>query len=63
MTMRMYAKRKGWPADKISVELTQAKKYVTDCEACEDEPVKMDVIDRTITLGYDLDEDQRQTLM
>ncbi len=63
MTMRMYAQRKGWPADKIFVELTHAKKYVTDCEACEDEPVKMDVIDRTITLGDDLDEDQRQRLM
>ena len=63
MTMRMYAQRKGWPADQIRVDLTHAKAYVTDCETCEEKPVKMDVIDRTITLGDNLDEEQRQRLM
>lgn len=63
MTMRMYAQRKGWPAENIRVDLTHAKKYVSDCEDCEDKPVKMDVIDRIITLGDDLDEEQRARMM
>ena len=63
MTMRMYAQRKGWPADHIRVDLTHAKKYLSDCEDCEDKPVKMDVIDRTITLGDDLTEEQRTRMM
>ena len=63
MTMRMYAKRKGWPADHIRVDLTHAKKYLDDCQGCEDNPVKIDLIERTIALGDDLSEEQRSRLM
>ncbi len=63
MTMRMYAQRKGWPADRIRVELTHAKQYVDDCEGCEEKPVKMDVIERVITLGDDLTQDQRARML
>lgn len=63
MTMRMYAKRKNWPMQNIRIDLSHAKKHVEDCEACEDNPVKMDVIDRTITFGGSLDDEQRKRLM
>ncbi len=63
MTMRMYAQRKGWPADGIRVELSHAKQYVDDCEGCDDKPVKMDVIERVITLGDDLTQDQRGRML
>ncbi|MGE3245927.1 MAG: alpha/beta fold hydrolase [Beijerinckiaceae bacterium] len=63
MTMRMYADRKGWPADHIRVDLTHAKKYVSDCEGCETEPAKMDVIERNITIGDALTGEQKQRLM
>lgn len=63
MTMRMYAERKGWPADRIRVELSHAKRYIEDCESCEDKPVKIDVIERIITLGDDLSEDQRARML
>jgi len=63
MTMRMYAQRKGWPAEHIRVDLTHAKKYLDDCQGCEDNPVKIDLIERTIALGDDLNEEQRARLM
>ena len=63
MTMRMYARRKGWPADHIRVDLSHAKQYVSDCETCEGKPVKLDVITRIITLNDELDTEQRARLM
>lgn len=63
MTMRMYAQRKGWPADKIAVELTHSKRYFDDCEDCAEKPVKLDVIERIISLGDDLNEEQRARML
>lgn len=62
MTIRMYANRKGWPLDSVSVHLTHAKDYADDCENCEDGR-KVDIFDRDITIHGDLDQDQRARLL
>lgn len=62
MTIRMYANRKDWPLESVSVRLTHEKDYAEDCEHCE-ENRKVDVFDRTITLKGDLTEDQRARLL
>jgi putative redox protein len=54
MTLRVYAKRKGWPVGAIHVEVTH------DRTAGETPP---DRFTRAITLGGDLDAEQRQRLM
>ena len=62
MTLRMYADRKGWPLDRVSVSITHGKDYVDDCLHCE-EGRKIDVFDRAITIEGDLDADQRARMM
>lgn len=63
MTVRMYANRKGWPLDQVSVHLQHDKVHARDCADCETRDGKVDRIDRRITLTGDLDADQRARLM
>ncbi len=62
MTLRMYAGRKKWPLDQVSVSLSHAKEHADDCVDC-DPKSRIDVFDRTITILGDLDETQRQRLL
>ncbi|MEH6490040.1 bifunctional alpha/beta hydrolase/OsmC family protein [Hyphomonas oceanitis] len=62
MTLRMYADRKGWPLDRVSVSITRTRDYPDDCEHCE-EGRKIDVFHRAITIEGDLDADQRARMM
>ncbi|MCF6272497.1 MAG: bifunctional alpha/beta hydrolase/OsmC family protein [Rhodobacteraceae bacterium] len=63
MTIRMYARRKKWPLEHVSVDITHDKIHVTDCQHCETVNGKIDQFKRVITLEGDLDADQRQRLM
>ena len=63
MTVRMYARRKKWPLDRVSVHLTHAKVHAEDCADCETRDGKIDEIDRRISFAGDLDDAQRQRLM
>lgn len=63
MTVRMYAKRKGWPLEQVRVTLRHSRIHAKDCEACETTKGMIDQIDREIELIGDLDDDQRQRLM
>ena len=62
MTLRMYAERKGWPLERVSVSITHSKDYVDDCLHCE-EGRKIDVFDRAITIEGNLNADQRARMM
>jgi len=61
MTIRMYARRKGWPLTGIRVDVTHDKVHAQDAEARGDE--KIDTFRREITLMGDLDADQRARLL
>ena len=63
MTLRMYADKKGWPLEGVSVELRHWRVHAKDCEDCEDATGMIDRIDRTITLTGALDEEQRAALL
>ena len=63
MTLRMYAERKQWPLDKVSVSLRHSRIHARDCVDCETESGQLDRIDRSIELTGDLDDDQRQRLL
>lgn len=63
ITLRMFADRHGWPLDQISVRLAHGKEYATDCADCDSKGGKIDVIDRTIDMTGQLDDDQRQKLL
>jgi len=59
MTIRMYARRKGWPLTGVSVDITHAKEHGADAENPGE---KVDHFERVITLSGDLDQDQRERL-
>ena len=63
MTIRMYARRKKWPLDHVSVDITHDKIHAADCDHCDGGDHKIDQFRRIITLEGDLDEDQRARLM
>ncbi|MEM8536807.1 MAG: bifunctional alpha/beta hydrolase/OsmC family protein [Pseudomonadota bacterium] len=60
MTIRMYARRKGWPLTGVSVDITHAKEHAADAGSPGE---KVDHFERIITLTGDLDADQRARLL
>lgn len=63
MTIRMYADRKGWPLDSVTVRLQHHKIYAHDCRDCETQKGKLDEITRDIELHGNLDTAQRERLL
>lgn len=63
MTVRMYARRKGWPLTHVSVDVIHDKIHATDCAHCETEVGKIDQFRRIVRLEGDLDDAQRARLM
>lgn len=63
MTVRMYATRKKWPLDNVSITLRHAREHLTDCEDCAEKPIQLDVIERDIKIEGDLTAEQRQRLL
>lgn len=61
MTIRMYARRKGWPLDHVWVDVTHDKVHARDAEAPSGQ--KVDTFSRSIHLIGALDDDQRQRLL
>ena len=63
MTLRMYASRKQWPLESVTVTLRHSRIHARDCADCETESGQLDRIDRVITLAGALDADQRRRLL
>ncbi len=63
MTMRMYANRKKWPVEHVSVELSHGREHGDDCAACDEQHPQIDVITRTITIEGDLTPEQKDRMM
>ena len=63
MTIAMYARRKKWPLERVTVRLRHSRIHAEDCAACETQNAQLTVIDREIALEGSLDEDQRARLL
>lgn len=63
MTIRMYADRRGWPLDAVTVRLRHSRDHQKDCEGCDMESVGIDQLARSIDLSGDLTEEQRAGLL
>ena len=63
MTVLLYARRKRWPLEGVEVRLSHRRDYARDCEECAEKPVQIDVIERRLTFGGDLDDTQRARLL
>lgn len=59
MTLRMYADRKKWPLERVSVKLRTSHSHEKDCESCEVEDVDIGRVERQLTLDGPLTDEQR----
>ena len=63
MTMRMYARRKGWDLGTTQVTLRHERVHAKDCEECEGSSGQVDRIHREIVLDEGLSDEQRSALL
>ena len=63
MTVRMYARHKKLPLEKVSVKLSHSRIHAQDCEHCETKDGKIDRIDSELVLEGDLTTEQRQRML
>ena len=63
MTVGMYARRKQWPLERVTVRLRHSRVHAKDCVACETEDAMLTLIDRDIQFEGPLNHDQRTRLL
>ena len=64
MTLLLYARRKEWPVEDISVQLTHDRVHADDSNAAVDgEATRVEVIERQISIRGALDAEQTQRLL
>ena len=63
MTLRIYARRKGWPLNDVEVRLRHDRIHARDCADCETKEGRLDRVQREILLLGPLDESQRARLL
>lgn len=63
MTVGLYARRKGWPLEDITVSLRHSRIHAKDCEECLTKGGMLDRIEVDISLTGSLTAEQRSKLM
>jgi len=63
MTVSLYARRRQWPLEAVTVKLRHSKVHAADCEECETKTTLLDRIERDIELQGNLSEEQRARLL
>jgi uncharacterized OsmC-like protein len=63
MTVGLYARRKQWPLENITVSLWHSRIHAKDCEECETKEGMLDQINTEIELTGSLSSEQRAKLM
>src|SRR5712692_8776003 len=48
MTISLYARRKAWPLERVTVRLRHSREYASDCADCETKQGLLDRIERDI---------------
>ena len=62
MTVTLYARRKQWPVESVSVRLRQNRIHAKDCAECKDKEGFIHSIERSVTVTGPLSEEQRTRL-
>ena len=63
MTVMLYARRKDWPVERVTVRLRQKRIHGKDCAECEDKPEGfVHRIERSVTVEGNLSEEQQARL-
>jgi putative redox protein len=62
ITVRLYARRKGWPLDGVEVRLSHERIHAVDCAECETRDGFVHRITKSLALYGPLDAEQRERL-
>jgi putative redox protein len=63
MTVALYARRKRWPLEEVTVRLSHSRIHAADCAECETKAGRLDRIDWTLQFLGDLIPAQRARLL
>ena len=63
ITVTLYARRKAWPLDSVTVRLRHEKVHANDCESCESKDVLLDRIECDVEFAGALSSEQRARLL
>ena len=63
MTVALYARRKQWPLEGVTVRLKHSRIHAADCADCETKEELLDKIEREIVLTGSLTDGQRTRLL
>jgi putative redox protein len=63
MTVSIYARRKSWPLDAVTIRLRHSRVHAADCEQCETTNGLLDHIDCDVELTGVLSDEQRRRLL
>ncbi len=63
MTLQIYAKREGFPLEKVEISLSHGRAHAKDCASCEEKGTKIERIERFISLEGPLSETQKARLL
>jgi uncharacterized OsmC-like protein len=59
----MYARKKGWPLERVTVWLRHSRMYAADCLECETRQGMLDRIERDLRFEGPLSTEQRSRLL
>lgn len=62
MTVQLYARRKEWPVESVTVRLRQSRIHAKDCQDCTDKEGFIHRIERSVIVTGDLSEEQHARL-
>jgi putative redox protein len=63
MTVALYARRKNWPLEAVTVRLRHSKIHAVDCADCETKEGMLDHIENDLEFVGQLTQEQRSKLL
>ena len=63
MTVALYARRKSWPLEAVTVRLRHSKIHAADCTDCETKEGMLDRIESDLEFSGRLTQEQRSKLL
>ena len=63
MTVALYARRKAWPLEGVTVRLRHSRIHAEDCAECETKQAMLDRIELEISVAGELTKEQRTKVL
>ena len=63
MTVALYARRKAWPLEQVTVRLRHSRIHAADCAECETKAGRLDRVEWTVQFSGTLTGEQRARLL